>query len=402
MDESSRGCVGRSPVMTAVLPVVLLLLSLIPGAVSAEETKPAGDPLVGCLLPLSGRHAGYGQQALDAVLLAAGVFDAAGGSKIRILIQDSRSEPAVAGEAVEKLAAAGAACILGPLGSQEALEAASRAQRLHIPILTLTQKEEITATGDYVFRNFLTAALQVRRLVHYARTELGHRRFAVLYPDDAYGREMARLFREEVPRRGGEIRREASYQPDQTDFGEEISALGGAAPAGPGEAPAGEAPPVPKTDFEALFIPDGGDRVVMIVPQLAYHDLARVRLLGTSGWDSPGLLKGDPKLLEGAVFVDAFFRDSYRSEVNDFIERFYAAYGREPDTMDALVYDAAAMAVRLLADQRGATREEFRDRLARSAPFPGVTGKTFFPPSRDAEKELFVLTVRDGRIVQVK
>jgi hypothetical protein len=70
--------------------------------------------------------------------------------------------------------------------------------------------------------------------------------------------------------------------------------------------------------------------------------------------------------------------------------------------MDALVYDAAAMAVRLLAEQGSVTREVFRDRLARSAPFPGVTGKTFFPPSRDAEKELFVLTVRDGRIVQVK
>jgi hypothetical protein len=31
-----------------------------------------------------------------------------------------------------------------------------------------------------------------------------------------------------------------------------------------------------------------------------------------------------------------------------------------------------------------------------------VTGKTSFSPSRDAEKELFVLTVKDGQIIQVK
>lgn len=393
--------VGQRCSATFILILCLSVAVVCP--VSAAVNQPAVDPYaVGCILPLSGRNAAYGNRALDAVLLAAGVFNAASETKIRVLIEDSQSEAAVAGASVEKLARAGVTCILGPLGSQEALEAAKEAQRLKIPILTLTQREGITEVGDHVFRNFLTGAMQVRTVVQYAQAALGLRRFAILYPDDPYGQEMARLFREEVRRKGGEIRKEKSYKADQTDFGEEIRALGGVAPVSPGMEVVVGIAPKPDPGFEALFIPDSSYRVAMIVPQLAYYDITGVRLLGTSGWNSPELLKADPGHLQGAVFIDGFFTDSFRPEVNDFIEAFYTAYGREPDTMEALVYDAADIAVKLLLKDRNITRDVFRRGLMQIKGYPGVSGKTSFPPSRDAEKDLFILTVKDGRIVQVK
>jgi len=399
-DLKIRAPMGRGRAATAGLILCLFIMGA--GAASAAETETRVDPrALGCILPLSGSHAAYGDRALDAVLLAAGVFSA-NETPIRVLIEDSRSEPAFAEAAVRKLFNAGAACILGPLGSQEALEAAKEAQRLKIPLLPLTQREGITGIGDYVFRNFLTAALQVRTVVRYAQAELGLSRYAVLYPDDPYGREMARLFREEVRRSGGEIGREMSYKTDQTDFGKEIQALGGVAPVGSGDGAVAEDAPKTVPDFEALFIPDSHVRVAMIVPQLAYYDLAGIRLLGTSGWDSPELLKINPKHLQGAIFVNGFFANSFRPEVNDFLEDFYNAYGREPDAIEALVFDAAGMAVKLLLDNRTGDREGLRDGLARMKDYPGVTGKTTFPASRDAEKDLFVLTVKDGRIIQVK
>ena len=384
-----------------ILLIVLSFTGALPA--SAADTAPGIAPHpVGCILPLSGRNAAYGNRALDAVLLAAGVFNAAKATPIRLLIEDSQSEPAAAGAAVAKLAGAGVTFILGPLGSQEAFEAAKEAQRLKVPILTLTQREGITGIGDHVFRNFLTAAMQIRTVVQYAQVELGLRRFAILSPDDPYGQEMARLFREEVVRKGGEIRKEKSYQTDQTDFADEIHSLAGIAPVPPGEEAPMALPPKPNPGFEALFIPDSAFRVAMIVSQLAYYDITGIRLLGTSGWDSPELLKTDPEHLQGSVFVDGFFPNSFRPEVNAFIESFYLSYGREPDAMEALVYDAAAMAVRLILDGRGATRETFRQGLMQVKGYQGVTGRTSFSPSRDAEKELFILTVKDGQIIQVK
>ena len=400
-ERGFKATVGRRCSTTLILILYLSIVVVCPG--SAAESMPAVDPhTIGCILPLSGRNAAYGNRALATVLLAAGVFNVAKETPIRVLIEDSQSETAVAGAAVEKLARAGVTCILGPLGSQEALEAAKEAQRLEIPILTLTQREGITGVGDHVFRNFLTAEMQVRTVVQYAQAELGLRRFAILYPDDPYGQEMARLFREEVRKKGGEIRKDKSYKPDQTDFGKEIRALGGVTPVNRGMEFVGVVPPKPNPSFEALFIPDFSYRVAMIVPQLVYYDLTGIQLLGTSGWDSPELLKADPVNLQGAIFVDGFFINSYRPEVNDFIEAFYMAYGREPETMEALVYDAADIAVKLLLENRSGTREAFRKGLMQIKGYPGVSGKTSFPPSRDAQKDLFILTVKNGQIIQVK
>lgn len=388
---------------SAILVLILCLWGAPVSSGQASETVPAADPpAVGCILPLSGRNAAYGNRALDAVLLAAGVFNSSRVAPVRVLIEDSQSDPAAAGAAVERLALAGARCIIGPLGSQEALEAARAAQRLGVPILTLTQREGVTEVGDHVFRNFLTAAMQVRTVVQHAWTELGLRRFAILHPDDPYGREMTRLFREEVLRTGGEIGKELSYKADQTDFGAEILALGGTAPANPGTETAPGTPKKADPGFQALFIPDYAYRVAMLVDQLAYHDMTGIRLLGTSGWVSPQLLRADTGLLQGAIFVDGFFAESFRPEVNDFIEAFYTAYGREPATMEALVYDGADMVFRLIRDDRGGTRESFRNTLAQVKGYPGVSGRTSFPATRDAQKDLFVLTVREGRIVQVK
>ncbi len=384
---------------------ILLIFLIVTGvsSASAADTAPAVDAYpLGCILPLSGRNAAYGNRALDAVLLAAGVFNGAKETPIRLLIEDSQSEPAVAGAAGEKLADARVTCILGPLGSQEALEAAKEAQRLQVPILTLTQREGITEIGDHVFRNFLTAAMQIRTVVQYAQAELGLRRFAILSPEDPYGLEMARLFRAEVIRKGGDIRKEKSYKTDQADFGEEIHALAGIAPVSPGANPPLFGQPKPNPGFEALFIPDSAFRVAMIVSQLAYYDITGIRLLGTSGWDAPELLKTDPEHLQGAIFVDGFFPNSFRPAVNRFVESFYMAYGREPDAMEALVYDGAELAVRLIIENRGGTRDAFRKGLLRVKGYQGVTGRTSFPPSRDAEKELFILTVKDGQIIQVK
>ncbi len=410
MQKRNWAVTGRKRCGAAIILLLTLFLAGLPSASAAEEAPavapapvavPTPSP-IGCILPMSGRYAAYGSKALDAVLLAAGVFNAAKETPIRLLIEDSQSEPAVAGTAVGKLADAGVACILGPLGSQEALEAAKEAQSLKVPILTLTQWEGITGIGDHVFRDFLTAAMQVRTVVQYAQAEIGLRRFAVLYPEDPYGREMARLFREEVLRKGGELVREKSYKTDQTDFGEEIRTLAGLPSDSPAPDVPATAPPKPNPGFEALFIPDSAARVAMIVPQLAYYDVTGIRLLGTSGWDSPELLDTDPERLQGAIFVDGFFANSFRPEVNRFIEAFYMAYRREPDMIEALVFDAADLAVRLVIENRGRTREDFRKSLLQVRGYQGATGRTSFSPSRDAEKELFVLTVKGGQIIQVK
>ncbi len=410
---------------SSVIILVVLLLSAISAVagpttvnsaqVATDKTKAAADPLVaetsadrtdpqtlGCILPLTGRFAAYGNRALETIILAVGLFDPQKKSPIKLLIEDSESQPERARAAVSKLVRAGVVAIIGSLGSDESEVAALEAQRWKIPLLTLTQKEGITEAGPYVFRNFLSGSLQVKTLVKFAMGDLQLRKFAVLYPDDGHAPEIMKLFYQEVTRRKGSIVWAEPYKNDQTNFGEQIRKLVGTMEITRAGDEVTDQPPSKTINFEALFIPDSYAAVKMIVPQLVYNDIQGVRLLGLNGWNSRELLAMEDGYLEGAIFTDGFFVESSHPGAIDFVDKFYAAYGREPDVMEAQVFDTAGMAVSIILENKGATRENFRDGLQGIRAYPGVTGQTSFSATREAEKDAFVLTVKDGKIIQVK
>jgi branched-chain amino acid transport system substrate-binding protein len=355
---------------------------------------------IGCILPLTGRYSVYGERALDAIILAVGVFDSRGEIPVKLIIEDSKSDPIAARKAVEKLAKEDNVIgIVGPLGSTTSIEAAKEAQRIGIPILTLTQQEGITETGDYVFRNFLTSTMQIKSLVKYTFENLGLTSFAILYPDDSYGTEMMNLFWDEVVNYGGEIRGVEFYDTAQTDFGKEIKSI---VHLDSQETEENSEEAEPFIDFDALFIPDSASRILMIAPQLAFYDVTNIQLLGTSRWNSPELLDIDSKNIEGAIFTDGFFLESDSPLVREFIDRFYTALGREPGNLEALAYDAARIIVTVMTEMHTEVRGDLRDNLLLLEDYPGITGITSFSETGDAEKTLYILMVSDNEIEQIQ
>jgi len=356
---------------------------------------------VGCILPLTGKFAAYGNRALDAVILASGIFTPGYGSPIQLFIEDSKCDPDTAREAVKRLANEYHVIgIIGPLGSAASLEAAKEAQDLGVPIITLTQKKDIADTGDYVFRDFLTGDMQVKALVTYSIDNLGIENFAILYPDDNYGTKMMNLFWDEVLWQGGQIRGVESYNSKQTDFGKEIKALTGLNLSEKDKI-SGENP-IPIVDFDALFIPDSYPTVNMIAPQLAFYDVIGVQLLGTSIWNSPDLLEKNSEYLKGAIFTDCFSPDSAYPEVRNFIDSFYVACGREPGNLEALAYDATKIMTDLITEDNVEARDDLKDSLSHLKDYPGITGMTSFSGTGDTEKTPHILTVMDGEIVQIR
>jgi ABC-type branched-subunit amino acid transport system substrate-binding protein len=412
----------RLLISTFILMLLVSYAGAVPTIEAREKTNVTGKPeserkikamapklvdryAIGCVLPLTGRYAAAGNRALEAIILATGVFDPLVKSPIKLIIEDSKSRPEIARAAVNKLAVQdGVLCIIGPLSNAEAPDAAQEAQRFKIPIITLVQKEKITDIGDYVFRIYMTNTMQIRALVKYAIEYMDLKKCAVLYPADNYGREMESLFRVEVKNQGAEIQKSQSYKKTQTDFGQEIKVIADIKISSPERSENSNLENVykPIIDFDSLFIPDSAARINMILPQLAFYNVRGVKLLGTSSWNSPDLLKTGAEYLEGAVFTDGFSLNSFYPEANDFIDIFYTSYSREPDAMEALVYDATRLIVDTIKEYDIETRDQLRDRILRIRNYRGVTGRTSFSGMRDAQKDLFLLMVKDGRIIQVK
>ena len=179
------------------------------------------DLTLGVVLPLSGSAASFGEEALQGVLLATGLFEGGGGGGRgpRLLIRDTRGQPERATAAVRALAAEpGLLAIIGPLLPEEAQAAAAATQEAGVPLIALSRREGLGRGRPLVIRAGTSPRLEAELLAEYAVRSAGFRRFAILYPEDPFGRALRGAFWAAVEARGGEVVAVAHYPLGATDF----------------------------------------------------------------------------------------------------------------------------------------------------------------------------------------
>ena len=139
----------------------------------------------------------------------------------------------------------------------------------------------------------------------------------------------------------------------------------------------------------------------MILPQLAFHDVRGVQLLGTSLWYAPEGIRGEADVFEGAVLTAPFFAESDKPAVRDFSDAIFGATGREPDYREALAFDTARMLGEALRDRSVKDRRSLRDRLRRIEAFEGVTGWVSVNKAGEMQRRSFILKVEGKNIIDV-
>jgi branched-chain amino acid transport system substrate-binding protein len=415
---------------------------------------------IGCLLPFSGRYGAYGYRALKGVELALKRFSSQNvDHAIKIIFKDTGSDPDKAAEAVKELFKENVAAIIGPLVTAET--AGVEAQHSRIPIITLTQKEDITQIGDYVFRNFFTPAMQVKTILSFAVESLGLQRFAILYPDENYGKTFMNLFWDEVLAYGGKIVGVESYNSAHTDFADPIKKLVGLyyevpedlqaemnrayedennldlidsfidmalqfafdtndndqaeEPAEePAQEPADEETketdqkdeeekePEPIIDFDAVFIPDAPSKSGLIIPQLAYYDVKDTYLFGTNLWHSDNLIEMSRQYAQGAILTDGFFAQSASANVKDFVKDFRKTYGENPGFIEAIAFDTAMILFEMVSRPEIRYRSALKKGLMQLNNYKGVTGLTSFDSNGEVNKKMFLLQIKGKGFVELE
>lgn len=382
-----------------------------------QEEMSVKKGMVGCLLPLSGPFAIYGEEVLKGIQL--GIFsDPEQGSSLELVIRDTQGKPEYALAGLEDLTHnENIIAVIGPLSRKTAAPVAKRAQEMGVPIITLTQKQGITDEGNMVFRNFLTPSREVKTLLDPGMIETGLRRFGILYPDDSYGRFYMTLFWDRVEEIGGIVTAAESYEPGKTDFAEQIKKMTGVyypkpksmidkmvemRPPEEEESKIYPDKPAPFIDFDAVFIPDNFETVAMIAPQLPYHDVQDVLLMGTSLWQSPELIKLARDYVQGAVFPSGFFEKSREPGVKAFVAAYEADFGSAPGMLAAVGYDTIRLLNEILQREDIQTRKGVRNELFRVQDYKGVTGDIQFDEQGELIKEPLLLTVSGRRMKLVR
>jgi branched-chain amino acid transport system substrate-binding protein len=370
----------------------------------------ASQHVIAAVLPLSGKLQAFGTEALNGIEIAVDkARDHLGMNAIGLQVIDSETDKmALRLELGDLLNERRPLAVIGPLLSKDLPLVAGLADQTMTPFVTPSANmSDVRHLGGYLFSTAMTQPLQARRLADYAIGQAGYHRFCILYPDTPYGHELAALFSNEVKQRGGELIAMESYKETDADFNQPIRRLKEADLKKYGQTETVKTMKNGKNivrilytpGFDAVFLPGDFNQVAMIAPQLTFYDV-KVPLLGSNTWNAPNLTKLADRSIDGGTFVDAFFLDSPDQNIREFVDRYRRRYQTDPSPFAAQAYDATRIIIEAI--RRGATTgRAVRDQLMEMQEFPTLTGPASFGASGALNRRLYVIHVKNGRLVQL-
>jgi len=367
--------------------LALALMLSVPA--QAAETIKIGFPI-----PLTGEIPKVGEGTKFAAELLKEEINAQGGLEVggkkyalEFIYEDNESKPELAVTVTLKLIERdGVLALVGPQSSRQAIPAGGVADEHETPMISpWSTAPETTKDRPWVFRAAFLDSFQAQLAANFALKTFKAKKAAVLFEvSNDYSKGLADFFKQtwELLNGPGSVVAFEAHGPKDQDFSAQLTKINKAKP-----------------DF--IFLPQNYSFAARIVPQA--RDLGyQGPFMGADAWGSAELMS-----LCGAPCKGQYFSTHYAAAVAEgatleFIKKYQAKYGYEPDDVAALTWDALGVVLeaiknggRVEPDVRK-MRRLIRDNLARIEAFEGITGKMRFDAEGDPIKCAVVVKIDDN------
>lgn len=391
----------------------------------SDISYPTNYNKIGVILPLTGKNAALGQRALSAIRIGLNISES---SSFSLALYDSQGQPELAAKGVEKLLKDDQViALLGGLGAKEAAAIAQQAEFFQVPYFMFSQKSDLTENAKYTFRNSVTPAMQTSKLVEYATQKLGFKKFAILYPNDAYGIEFASQFWDHVLAYGGSITAAQVYDPKDVDLTTYIQKMVGTyyvenriddyknklelikeklkkksqpVQKKSRENEAKENILDPIVDFDAIFIPDSSKAMGQAIGFFKAADVTQMNYLGTNLWNTEDLPRRANQMTNNNsnhfYFVDTVITAEQRKN-SAFNSLFTKAYNEEPSIIEVQTYESAKIIGDLIITGVR-DRYSLASRLKELGHRSGAFSEIYMNNSNEIVRDLSVLSLDTGTI----
>ena len=376
-------CSSRS----ALILVVTIAVGWL-GCNGASSTSGPGSSgggsdeiVVGHYASMTGSEATYGVSTDNGIKLAIKERNAAGGvngKSVKLITYDEQGKAQEVVTVVTRLIQQDqVTAVLGEVASSRSLAGAPVCQRLGTPMVTPSSTNpDVTAVGDMVFRVCFIDPFQGLVGAKFAYENLKHKRAAVLFNRaQAYSSGLKGNFVTAFTEMGGEVVTEQAYGDGDNDFSAQLTAIREANP-------------------EFVYVPGYYTEVVNIARQARQLGLD-VPLIGGDGWDSEEL-KNAGDALNGCYYSNHYSHEDTRPAVQEFVARYQQEYGKVPDSLAALGYDAARLLFDAMERAESLDGKDLAAAIAVTKGFQAVTGVITIDDQRNAKKDAVMLEVVDG------
>lgn len=365
------------------LAIVMAASMALPGTAATTKGPAAGKTVkVGVIADVTGSAAVYGTMQKNAYDLATddikrGIIDA-GGVNLSFDVEDAASDGAQVVNLMQKFTTDGTTpLVLGPTLSGEAFKAFPIAKAANFPVMgTSTTAEGVTAIGPTVFRDSLAESQAIPPTVAKVQAKWHAKTVAIIYGDDnAFTKTDGDLFKREFEKTGASVVDTETFHIGDKDFSASLTKIAAKKPA---------------------VIAIGGlfPEATQIIAQAGKLGI-KAHMVGGNGLNSTQMYKVAGPAAQGVVVGAAWFIGGKYSGNLEFVKRFKAKYGNNPDQFAAQAY-AAAQVVAALTKAGATTKDQMLSGLRSLRVVQTVLGPIAFDQNRDVRAAPVVLQIVKG------
>lgn len=344
------------------LMMVVFLVSLcivassqigIPRSEAAETIKIGGS------YPMTGKGAQYGERMSGSALLRVEEENAAGGihgKKIELVICDNKGMPRDGVACANKFIHVHHVPAFESPYSGIVLACTPVANQHKTVLLNVAAlNPAIRQGGPWIFSIQPLGDYEGKAQARFVKDELKLNRAAIMYINNAFGKSMAEVLKNEFEKLGGEVLAYEAHAQDATYFRTQLTKVKELKP-------------------EVIFLETLYMEAGLIVKQAQEVGLTGVQWLGYGGIQEPQFIEIAGDAAEGLICtVAGWDPDDPRKIVQDYKKNLMEKYGVEAEMTGANCYDG----IKLLAEvmmKHGTTAEDIRRGLHQVRDFEGVTG----------------------------
>jgi len=352
---------------------------------SSEPAAPAesSEPIrIGFFAPVTGAAASDGKSATQSAELAVKLINDGGGINgrpVELVKYDDGLDTKQAVNIAQKLTTKdNVVAVVSGSYSGPTRVAAPIFQEAGMPMLSAYAiHPDVTGSGDFVFSQSFSGAVQGRAGGVVAVDMLGAKRISILAVDIDFGKTLSEAFTAYVEANGAEIVSVDTFGMPESEFSPVLTKI--------------KETVKPDLLYIACY-PSHGTEIARQSKRLGLD----VQILGTEGIDSYQFLEVAKEDAEGVIITTNMNRDSESDAVKDYIAGYKAAYNMLPDMVGASTYDAFETLFKVIAEV-GTEPVAMRDAIKELKDFETVTGKLIeYAPSRVAVKPVQIQIVKDG------
>ncbi|MBM3579591.1 MAG: penicillin-binding protein activator [Alphaproteobacteria bacterium] len=358
---------------------------------------------IALFLPFSGKNKELGWSLFNAATIS--LFDNDQNHAIELVLIDSKDTEKEAQEAFKQIVERKIRIVIGPVFSGQIAVIEKEAKRNKITMVSLSNNQDLMGKvyeDGGVFLAGILPEAQMDHIIEYA-IEQDKESFAVIAPNNQFGRTMAGLFTKIVRNRDGNIITSELYEPNGLNIERAVERVVSAFSL-PSHMTIGKSKikkDVVITDADRVYaqvilIPESGKNLSKVAAALKKlnKDERNFQLIGTNQWD-------DLVTLNDANLLGAWFPAPENTRFRNFERAYYQSFSKFPPRISSLVYDLTAAVVELVNRAGRNTAPSISDFINYANPptngFDGIDGLFRFLPNGLVQRNLAVLQVGNGK-----